>query len=358
MTTPLPQSEADTDAPRHAQRGVWLLAALALLAALLLAMGLATGSEGFAPLQAMRDDPVMRQIVMDVRLPRTLGALLAGALLGLAGCVAQGLFRNPLADPYLLGSASGAALGVTLALLGLVQAAGEGGAGGVLVHALAMHAGLTGAAFLGALAAVMVTLLLARGALASLQLLLAGVITGVVLGALRDLILQARPALLQAMQSYALGSTAFVSWQGCAIMALTLLVCVLVAWALARGLDGLSLGADTARSLGLPLGAVQAALVVVLALATGAAVAQCGLLAFVGLAAPHLVRALVMVRHRQLLVLSTAMGAVLLASADWLARWLIAPQELPVSVLTALLGGSYLLGLMLRRRRRSVEGMR
>jgi iron complex transport system permease protein len=113
-------------------------------------------------------------------------------------------------------------------------------------------------------------------------------------------------------------------------------------------LDGLSLGEATAASLGLPLTQMRAALVVVLALATGAAVAQTGLVAFVGLAAPHLVRSMVKTAHRRLILLSSLMGGVLLMAADVLARGLLAPQELPVGVLTAVLGGGYLLWLMQR----------
>ncbi len=135
------------------------------------------------------------------------------------------------------------------------------------------------------------------------------------------------------------------------MMAMVGAVCLLLAWALAPVLDGLALGEATARSLGLPLGAMRAALVVVLALATGAAVAQTGLIAFVGLAAPHLVRSAIKTTHARLILLSALMGGLLLMAADLLARWLIAPQELPVGVLTAVLGGSYLLWLMHRARR-------
>ena len=116
-------------------------------------------------------------------------------------------------------------------------------------------------------------------------------------------------------------------------------------------LDGLSLGESTAVSLGLPLAPMRAALVVVLALATGAAVAQTGLIAFVGLAAPHLVRSFVKTTQGWQVVLASLMGGALLMAADVLARWVIAPQELPVGVLTAVLGGSYLLWLMHRRTR-------
>ena len=124
-----------------------------------------------------------------------------------------------------------------------------------------------------------------------------------------------------------------------------------VAWALGRMLGALALGEATASSLGLPLPAMRAALVGVLGLATGAAVAQTGLIAFVGLAAPHMVRTLAPAPLGRLVLLAALMGGVLLMAADVLARWLVAPQELPVGVLTAVLGGTYLLWLMHRRGR-------
>ena len=314
---------------------------LLLLSLLLLLLGMGVGSTGFASLWQTRNDPVASQIVWDIRAPRSLGAWLAGALLGLAGAVAQGLFRNPLADPYLLGSASGASLGVAvaLALLGSTPFAT-----GWLVRL-----GLTSAAFAGAVGAVVLTLLLARGVQHTLRLLLAGVVVGVVLGAFGSLIMMVQPEVMLSMQAFLLGSTSFVGWNSCVLMAGAWLVCALVAWLLARALDGLSLGEATAASLGLPLPRMRAALVAVLALATGTAVAQTGLIAFVGLAAPHLVRSVVTTTHRHFILMSSLMGGVLLLAADTLARGLLAPQELPVGVLTAVLGGGYLLWLMHRR---------
>lgn len=305
-------------------------------------LGTAVGSQGWEawwhPVGVAPLDPVMQQIVQDIRLPRSLGAWLGGALLGLAGAVAQGLFRNPLADPYLLGSASGASLGVGLylSLLG----------GSVMATAWWPRLGMTGAAFVGALAAVTLTLLLARGVQQTLRLLLAGVVVGVVLGALTSLIALFQPPVLQALQGFMLGSTAFVGWTACGLMALALLLALLLAWALARVLDALTLGEATAQSLGMPLRAARLWLVAVLSLATAAAVAQLGLIAFVGLAAPHAVRSLLRCTHAALLGLSALMGGALLLLADVLARGLLAPLELPVGVLTAVLGGLYLLWRM------------
>ena len=315
--------------------GMLLLVSLALLL-----LGVSVGSTGFESVLNMQRDPQAMQIIWEIRLPRTAGAWLAGALLGLAGAVAQGLFRNPLADPYLLGSASGAALGVALAMALF-------GVSPLATHWVA-RIGLTGAAFIGAVAAVLLTLLLAKGVQHTLRLLLAGVIVGVVLGAFGSLILLLTPDIMQAMQAFMLGSTAFVGWAACAVMAAVFAVCLLAAWMMSHVLDGLALGEATAQSLGLKLPQMRAALVAVLALATGTAVAQTGLIAFVGLAAPHLVRSVIKTTHGRLIVLASLTGAVLLTAADILARGVIAPQELPVGVLTAVLGGGYLLWLMHR----------
>ena len=322
------------------QRAAWLLLGLMALSVLLAGLGASVGSTGFDSVLRVADDPLAARIVWDIRLPRSLGAWLAGALLGLAGAVAQGLFRNPLADPFLLGSASGASLGVAsaLALFGVAPAT-------VWLAKL----GLTGAAFVGAVLAVLLTLQLARGVQHTLRLLLAGVIVGVVLGAVKDLITLAAPDIIPSMQGFNLGSAGFIGWASCVLMAAAWCVCALAAWVFSRALDGLSLGEATAASLGLPLAPMRLALVAVLALATGTAVAQTGLIAFVGLAAPHLVRSMAKVTHAWLVLLASLMGGVLLMGADVMARWVIAPQELPVGVLTAVLGGGYLLWLMHRR---------
>ena len=365
----MPLASAGARPDTGARRAWWLGVGLVLAACALVVVGLAVGSTGVEPIFQVLSQLwgeclgqclggalggastgggadaagglVSAQIVWDIRAPRTLGALLAGALLGLAGAVAQGLFRNPLADPFLLGSASGATLGVAsaLSLLGVSP----------MATSWVVRAGLTGAAFVGAVLAVLLTLVLAKGVQHTLRLLLAGVVVGVVLGAFSSLVTLLSPDILQAMQAFMLGSTGFVGWAAVGIMGSVWLPCLAVALAFSRVLDGLSLGEATAASLGLPLGALRVALVAVLALATGTAVAQTGLIAFVGLAAPHLVRSAVKTTHARLLALSSLMGGVLLLLADTLARGVMAPQELPVGVLTAVLGGGYLLWLMHRR---------
>lgn len=334
-----------------AQRRRGLAVALATSALLLMLGGLASGSEGWSltDLQQLwhRDDGWL--IVGEIRAPRTLGAWLVGALLGLAGAVAQGLFRNPLADPYLLGSASGASLGVVL----MLAAATLGGHAIGLASAGTMaRIGLVGAAFVGALLGVMLTLALARGAQQTTRLLLAGVVVGVVLAAVGDLVTSAAPEALRGKQAFLLGSTGFLGWKSCAFLATGLVITLPLCARLARALDALTLGDETARSLGLPLPRVRVALVAAIALATGIAVSQAGLVAFVGLVSPHLVRRFAPATHGFTLIASAAAGGVLLLAADVLARTLIAPQEVPVGVLTALLGGGYLVWLLNRRERR------
>ena len=314
---------------------------LVVATALLCAGGVAVGSLGWEPVWGGADD-ASAAILWNIRLPRTLGAWFAGALLGLAGAVAQGLFRNPLADPYLLGSATGAALGVAvlLVLIGAAPAAGSGWVEGL---------GLTGAAFAGAVLAVLVTLGLAKGVQHTLRLLLAGVVVGMVFGALAALVMFWVPDVMRAMQAFLLGSTGYLGWSSVGLLAILFTISLAVAVGCSRALDALSLGETTAISLGVALAPVRVVLIGVMALATGAAVAQVGLIAFIGLVAPHLVRAAVKPTHRWLLPLAALTGGVLLLAADVLARWLLAPQELPVGVLTAVLGGGYLLWLMHRR---------
>lgn len=314
-----------------------LLALLLAASALLIAAGVLTGSTGWADLQ----DEGMALILWDIRLPRSLGAWCAGALLGMAGAISQGLFRNPLADPYLLGSASGAQLAVAAAL--------------ALTGTSAQHAsllanlGLTGVAFIGTLIGVGLTLVLARGVEQTLRLLLAGVVVGVVLNALTNLTTLWAPEVLRTMQFFLLGNTGLLGWPSVTTMLACGAAALAVGLLASPALDALTLGEATAASLGVRLPLLRLLLVFAFALATGAAVAQTGIVAFVGLVSPHLVRTLCPMLHGWLIALSAAAGGALLLAADVIARAVIRPQELPVGLVTALLGGVYLLVLMHRR---------
>jgi iron complex transport system permease protein len=331
-----------------AQRRCRLAWALALLLALGLAAGLTTGSAGFSPAAFWADlhGEQAGLILGQIRLPRTLGAALVGALLGLGGAIAQGLFRNPLADPYLLGSSSGAGLGVVAVLAG----ASLGGVGlSLATVAWLERVGLVAAAFIGALGGVALTLSLTRGALHTTRLLLGGVVVSVLLGAGSDLLTVISPDALRGKQAFMLGSTSFLGLSSLALLGAGLALLLAVALRLGRALDALTLGEDSAASLGLDLPRVRLVLVALMSLGTALAVSQAGLVAFVGLVAPHLVRRHAPGAHGWLLAASAAMGAALLLVADVLARAVIAPQELPVGVVTAVLGGLYLFALLRRR---------
>ena len=330
------------------RRAGGFVAALLAMTLVLGAAGLCLGSTGWTWPWANGADPV---ILWSLRLPRTVGAWLAGALLGLAGAVAQGLFRNPLADPYLLGSASGASLGVAAVL----AVSGTAGTEAMAAGSMVLRIGLTGAAFAGAILAVLLTLVLARGLAHTVRLLLGGVVVGVVLGSLTSLVGLAVPSIAPALQAFMVGSTGLLGWHAASLMAWVLVPCLAVSMILGPWLDGLSLGEETATSLGLPLGLLRACLLAVMALATGTVVAQAGLVAFVGLAAPHAVRANLPTTYRGHLLLASLTGGVLLLAADLMSRWILAPQELPVGILTSCLGGAYLLRSMNRQARAREE---
>jgi iron complex transport system permease protein len=266
-----------------------------------------------------------------------------GALLGLCGATAQGVFRNPLAEPYLLGTASGAALGVALSLVAVDSTIGE--------LAWAGRLGLTGAACVGAAGATVLTIALGRGVLQTTSLLLAGIVVGSVLAAVTSLILLTKPETFRAMQTFLLGSTVYLSWSAVGLIGGVLCLCLVPAILWSRGLDALTLGEDTAESLGLSLPALRLALLGMMSVGTATTVGQVGIVMFVGLMAPHVVRETLSVTHRQLMIAAPLCGGALLQAADLLSRWIIRPAELPVGSVTACVGGAYLVLLLWRRNR-------
>jgi iron complex transport system permease protein len=329
---------------RDNRLALWLIACLVLtllLTALSLMVGTSSISTSFAWL--FSSDAQSSVVLWQIRLPRTLGAWLSGALLGLAGSIAQGVFRNPLAEPYLMGTASGAALGVTASLIAI-----DASLGGL---AWAAKLGVVGAAFIGAAGATALTIGVARGVVETRGLLLAGVVVAFLLMAVTQLLLLARPEVWRSMQTFLFGSTGFLSWSSTALLATVLTVCIVPAALLSRGLDALSLGEDTAQSLGFSLPHLRLTLLIIVSLATATTVGQVGVVGFVGLIAPHLVRETLSVNHRQLLLVAPLCGGALLQAADLASRWVIAPSELPVGAVTACIGGSYLIYLLWRKDR-------
>jgi iron complex transport system permease protein len=325
-------------------RRVWSGLALILAAAMLVA--LAAGHDWASPRALAAalggDTSLESRLILDWRLPRVLAAAAVGALLGLGGCLFQGLFRNPLAEPYLLGSAGGAAVGATIALLvplGLPQS---------LV--------LPMLAFCGAWGATLLVLAVSRvaGAVDAAGLLLAGVAVAAVLGALRSFLMLAlsdETINLQVVLSWVLGGIQTPSWPGLALLMLLVAACFVLARMTAQGLDLLGLGEAVAHGFGLDVRRFIGLAVLVGAGVVAVAVAYGGLVAFVGLAAPHVARWLVGPRHRPLIPASALVGAILVVAADAIARSALPPAEIPLGLITAIAGGPFFLVLLARRLR-------
>lgn len=342
------------------------LLALALLLAVLLALG--AGAVPIAPGQAaailleplglrlpVAVEDAQRAALLAVRLPRVLLGALVGAALALSGTLLQALFRNPLADPALLGVSGGAALataaGAVLGLAGLAARASSG-LGAAASGAATALAG-TAAAFAGGLLATFCVWRLGRvnGRVRSATLLLAGLAVSALAGAGTGLMLYAADdAALRDITFWMLGSLGGATWGGVSAAAPVLLLAALLALRLARPLDVLLLGEAPAGHLGLDVPRVQRRVVVAATLATGAAVAVAGAVGFVGLLVPHLLRRLLGARHARLLPCAALAGATLVLLADLVARTAVAPAELPLGVVTALLGAPAFL-VVLRRAR-------
>jgi iron complex transport system permease protein len=279
-------------------------------------------------------------ILWDIRMPRVVLAALVGGTLALAGATYQGVFRNPLADPYLLGVAAGAGLGATLAIAYL-------------------PAGLRGqellpvAAFLGGAAAVVLTYSVGRAAgreRDAATLILAGVTVASFFTALQTFVQQRNSDTLQQVYSWILGTIPSSGWSDVVLILPYVVVATAVILAHRRVVDVLNLGDDEATSLGVDVRRTRLLLVAAATVGTAAAVALCGLIAFVGIIVPHAIRLLVGTGYRALLPLSVVAGAGFLVFADVIARTALAPAELPLGIVTAFFGAPFF-ALVLRTTR-------
>lgn len=280
-------------------------------------------------------------VFWQIRLPRTLSALLVGASLGVSGAAMQGFLRNPLADPGLLGISSGAALFASAWIA----------FGPWLPLGSYWVWGTAPAAFSGASLAMGLVMGLAyRRAGTSLPtLILAGVAVNALAGALTTLVIYlAQPNQLRAVLFWAMGHLGGNSWAELAILALTTLIGLLAILPQAKKLDLLALGAEEAQALGVRTGRLQWQMILATTLMTGSSVALCGAIGFVGLAVPHIVRLAIGALHLRVLPGSALLGGWLLLMADLLARGITAPGELPVGAVTALFGGPFFLFLLFR----------
>lgn len=322
-----------------------LAPALLLLAALVAAvvlLAMSAGARWVSPLQWLpMDGSIDAALAWTWRAPRIAAAFFVGACLATSGLIFQGVFRNPLAEPYLLGSAAGAGVGAALALL--------------LPDRVPPALSLPLLAFAGAWAASLVVLAIGRlgGAWSSARLLLAGVAIAAILSALRSLLVMLfgdESTNLRAIVSWQLGGIQTPSIAEAAGFAAILLVLMLAAHRLAFGLDALGLGDEVARTMGIDTSRFVAAAIVVAAMATAFAVAWGGLIGFVGLIVPHVMRWWLGPLHGRLVGACVLGGGALLVLADTVARTAIAPGEIPVGLLTALVGGPFFIALLLLRR--------
>ncbi|MFN7942544.1 MAG: iron ABC transporter permease [Thermoanaerobaculia bacterium] len=332
---------------RAAGPWTWARAALvvsgALLAlALLLALAASYGASGVG-LGALRDgrawsDPAVRAILFSVRLPRVALAAVLGGALAVAGLAFQALLRNPLADPYVIGVSGGASLGGVLALL-----AGWGRFGSVVLPLAAL------AGALGALTLIQ-WIASAGGRLAVGTLLLTGAVFNAFAAAL-IFFLESVASLeeLHAMVFYLMGRIPALAWREIGALAGVTLAASAVLLASARDFNALGLGEEGAAALGVDVERLKRRAFFAASLLTAVAVAFAGLIGFVGLVVPHLLRLLFGADHRLLVPLALLCGGGFLVLADLLARTLLAPNELPVGVVTALVGGPFFLVLLRRR---------
>ena len=328
------------------RRLVWLLAValpVCLLAAVMLGAVRLPALDVLAVL-AGRDDGMQRLalIVRHLRLPRALLTGLVGALLAICGAAMQGLFRNPLADPSLIGVTAGASVGASLVI---VFAGGVAGFVGLSLVSLG--------AFVGGTAAVLLVYRLATGpgGTSVATMLLAGIAIGALAGSVGSLLeFYADNEMLRRISLWRMGGLDGANWPRVAIVAGVSAIIFFVLPRQANALNALLLGESEARHLGIAVDRIKRRLVLLTAAGVGVSVAVAGAITFVGLVVPHIVRMLIGPDHRWLLPASALAGAILLLIADTLARIVVAPTELPVGLLTALLGAPFFISLLRRRR--------
>ncbi|MBO9409396.1 iron ABC transporter permease [Shimia sp. R9_1] len=328
---------------------------LVLVGGLLLAMlaSLAIGASGTSLWQALWDlargeelELRERVVLWDIRLPRTLMGVAVGAALAVSGATMQGLFRNPLADPGLIGVSAGAAFGAIVAIVlgGLLPAAISAALGYYIVPI---------AAFAGSWAMTLILYHVStrKGRTSVATMLLAGIGLGALTGAVGGVLIYiADDAQLRTLTFWGMGSIAGATWSKL-FAALPLMLAALIATPfIAKGLNGLALGEAAASHMGIDVQRTKNVAILAVAAAVGAAVAVSGGIGFVGIVVPHLLRLAVGPDHTYLLRNSALLGATLLLVADIISRMIIAPAELPIGIIMAVIGGPFFLWILLRRR--------
>lgn len=332
-----------------------LLGALAVLAAATFATSIMTGAADASLANVLRwligaaDQTLSgrdRIIILDIRLPRAVLGMLVGAALAVSGAVMQGLFRNPLADPGLVGVSSGASLGAVLLIVLGSTVLGP-------VFALFGFYAVPAGAFLGCLATTLLLYRVAtRGGQTSVAtMLLAGIALGALAGAVTGvLVFIADDRELRDLTFWGLGSLAGANWTKIAAAGPIIFLALAVLPFLARGLNAVTLGEAAAFHMGIPVQRLKNIAIFSVAGATGASVAVSGGIGFVGIVVPHLLRLVIGPDHRYLLPASALLGGTMLIFADMLARTIVSPAELPIGIITAFVGAPFFLWVLLRGR--------
>jgi iron complex transport system permease protein len=277
-------------------------------------------------------------IIFHIRLPRIIMAGLVGAALSVAGATYQGLFRNPLADPYLIGVAQGAGLGAVI---------------GFLLPVSLQLAAVPIMAFAGAVLAVVIVYSIARvgKSLPMTTLILAGVALGAFLGAITSYLMIASGDQLHSIVLWLLGTLSVTNWSQVIMVAPYIIIGTIVIWCFARPLNVMQLDEEQAQQLGINVETVKIVLLAAATLITAAAISFCGIIGFVGIIVPHAIRLIWGPDHRFLLPLSTVAGAIFLILADTAARTLLSPTEIPIGVITAFIGAPFFLYLLRQKKR-------
>ena len=310
------------------------------------ATGITPWDMAFALLRGEAPEAMASVVLFDIRLPRLIMGILVGAALAVSGAVMQGLFRNPLADPGIIGVSAGAGLGAVAAIvLGAMLPFGLFDIFGAYLVPIAAFFG-------GWISTILLYRVATRGGVTSVAtMLLAGIALAALAGAVSGLLIYAADdRQLRDLTFWGLGSIAGASWAKVMVAGPLIAIAVLLAFALARGLNGLALGEATAAHIGIPVQKMKNRAILTVAAATGAAVAVSGGIGFIGIVVPHLLRIATGPDHRALLINSALLGASLLLLADVISRVIIAPAEMPIGIVTAVLGAPVFLWILLRNR--------
>ena len=346
LTVPIQREDRRAKARRA---HIWLAALLAVTAILSLATG-PTGTSLWGALgKLITGDELTtmeRVVLWDIRLPRLILGMVVGASLAVSGAVMQGLFRNPLADPGLVGVGAGAGLGAIVAIVlgALLPIWLRDVVGNYLVSFSAFFGGWLSTIILYRVST-------RRGQTSVATMLLAGIALGALTGAVSGiLVYMADDQQLRDLTFWGMGSLAGATWAKVIVAVPLIGIAVVASFFLGQGLNGLALGEATAAHLGIPVQRLKSAAIMIVAGATGAAVAVSGGIGFIGIVVPHLLRLATGPDHDTLLPNAALLGATLLLGADIISRLIIAPAELPIGIVTAVLGSPVFLWILLRRR--------